>query len=166
MAGSPREIAIPIYILEVLAACLICYLLYLAFPGYKLIWALIFVPVVLSPIRDKSRKLALSRIEANFLGASVGFLLLLAGKPALLSFCLGAAATILICHALSIVDTARSALLTLVTVAIPQYTEPGYVVAAERILFVTTGCLIALLVVLATDRLLQLRPKRRREETT
>jgi len=142
-----------IYILEILAASLICYFLYLSFPQYKLIWAMIYIPVVISPIREKSRVLVFSRIKANFIGALIGFIILLAFQATFFSFCIAAAATILVCQALKITATARSALLTLVTVAIPQYTEPLPVVAVERIILVTSGCLIALLVIVFFDGL-------------
>jgi uncharacterized membrane protein YgaE (UPF0421/DUF939 family) len=153
MLAGHHENPVFIYILEILSACLICYFLYLSFPQYQLIWAMIYIPVVISPIREKSRLLVFSRIKANFLGAAIGFIILLVFKAAFLSFCIAAIATILLCHALKIIATARSALLTLVSVAIPQHIEPLHVVAVERIIFVTCGCLIALSVILFFDRL-------------
>lgn len=153
MPAGHHENPVFIYILEILSASLICYFLYLSFPQYQFIWAIIYIPVVISPIREKSRLLVFSRIKANFIGASVGFLILLLFQATFISFCIAAIATILLCHALKIIATARSALLTLVSVAIPQHIEPLHVVAVERIVFVTCGCLIALSVILFFDRL-------------
>lgn len=142
-----------IYILEFLSACLICYFLYLVFPQYRLIWAMVYVAVVISPVREKSRALVLSRIKANFIGAFFGLFVLLAFTPTFFSFCVGAVATILFCHTLKIIGTARSALLTLISVVIPRYTEPHYVVVLERIICVTAGCLVALMAIIFFDRL-------------
>jgi uncharacterized membrane protein YgaE (UPF0421/DUF939 family) len=114
---------------------------------------MIYIPVVISPIREKSRLLVFGRIKANFLGAFFGFLVLLFFDQSFVSFSLGAIATILFCNALRIIETARSALLTLVAVVIPHYSEPHYVVALERIVCVTCGCFIAFMVIIISDHL-------------
>jgi uncharacterized membrane protein YccC len=161
-----HENPVYIYLLEILSACLICYFLYVVFPRYRLIWAMVYVAVVISPIREKSRALVFGRIKANFIGAFFGLVVLLIFRPTFLSFCVGAVATILFCHALKITATARSALLTLISVVIPQYSEPHYAVALERVICVTIGCLIALMSIIFFDRLaLRLSKPARQPET-
>ena len=140
-----------LYILEMLSACLICYWLYESFPQYNLISAVVYAAVVISPIREKSRALVISRIKANFLGAFLGFLAMLFTGPTFISLAIGAIAAILLCNALKIMDTARSALLTMVAVVIPHYLEPSGVVVLERIVSVTCGCLIALMITIAFE---------------
>ncbi len=68
-------------------------------------------PLVISPIREKSRVLAFSRIKANFLGAFIGFCITIICKPTFLVFCLGAITIIIICNSIGILEMARSALL-------------------------------------------------------
>lgn len=142
-----------IYMLEVLSAILICYFIHLSFPTYRLIWGIIYIPLVISPIREKSRVLAFSRIKANFLGAFVGFCIMIICKPTFSVFCLGAITIIIICNSIGILEMARSALLSLISVLIPHYSEPHTVIAMERIFSVTCGCLIAFLVIVCFDTL-------------
>jgi uncharacterized membrane protein YgaE (UPF0421/DUF939 family) len=149
--GDSNGSSLMIYILEFLTAAIAFYLLYLAFPQHKLIWGMVYIAVVVSPKRDKSKSLIYDRIIANAIGAFVGFVILLFFKASLLSLCAGAVLIILFCNFLKMIDTARSALLPLIVVLMPEYKESVYVVALERILCVTLGCLTALAVKLLFD---------------
>ena len=153
MTAGRHENPVYLYALEVLSACGVCYLLYRLIPGYHLIWAVIYVPLVISPIREKSRALVLGRIQANFLGALLGFAVLVVFGQNFFAFAAGAAAIIGICSTAKFVDLTRSALLTLVAVTVPHYAEPSWGVALERIVCVTCGCLIALAAILAFEHL-------------
>ncbi len=150
--GGHHENPVYIYLVEILSACLICYFLYLLFPRYPLVWAMVYAGVVISPVREKSRALVVSRIKANLIGAFFGLLVLLVFAPSFVSFCVGSTATILFCHTLGIITTARSALLTLVSVIVPHYVEQPYVIALERAIIVTVGCVIAFGVIVAVER--------------
>ena len=112
---------------------------------------MLYIAIVISPKREKTRALIYDRVKANFIGAFIGALILLLIKPTLLSFCAGATITILLCNSFKMIDSARSALLTLITVIIPESKDPHYVVAVERVITVTLGCSIALLVTIIFD---------------
>jgi uncharacterized membrane protein YgaE (UPF0421/DUF939 family) len=134
------------FVLEYLTSTLIFYLFYLALPQYKLIWGLIFIAVVLSPRSADSPGLVYDRIIANFIGATIGFIILALFDSGILSVCLGSVLIIFLCHVMNKIDTARCALLTLMAVVIPSYHEPGYAIAVERIICVTAGLITALIV--------------------
>lgn len=153
-----------LYILEVLSACLICYFLNVSFPSYHLVWGLIYIPLVISPIREKSRSLVFSRIKANFIGAFVGFCMMINTNPSFPVFCVGAVTIIVVCNMMRMLETARSALLSLGSVLLPHYAEPNTVIAVHRILSVTCGCLIALLVIVCFDSIMNRFSDRRHED--
>lgn len=140
------DLSVLFFILEYLTSTLIFYLFYLVLPEYKLIWGLIFIAVVLSPRSADSPGLVYDRIIANFIGATVGFIILALFDPGILSVCLGSVLIIFLCHIMNKIDTARCALLTLMAVVIPSYHEPGYAIAVERIVCVTAGLMTALIV--------------------
>ncbi len=147
-----------IYALEFITATLVGFVLYRLFPDYHMIWAMTSIALVLSPKSDKSRLLIYDRIKANLLGVLVGFIVLVAHRPNILMFCLGAVVLILISNFLRYLTCIRSSLVALVVVVIPEIDKTGhdYRIALDRITAVIAGCIIALAVSVVFDLVMKL----------
>jgi uncharacterized membrane protein YccC len=143
-----------IYILEFLCASGIAYLLVLMYPQYRLVWAMTSIAFVMSPKSDESRALIYGRIKANILGAVIGFAVMLIELPTVVLLGIGIVFTIFLTRHFKLYKTVRSALVALVIIIVPAYSEPHTSVALERAVCVLIGCVIALLVTFVFDSLI------------
>ena len=132
-----------VYLIKCLAGIIICYVLYKQIPEYPFYWAMVSVVVALTP--DNTNAQAYNRIKANALGCTVGISLYSLHLPNLLILCIGVFLTIIIGIALNVIDTVRSALAALVIVILQAQDGKQWYVALERVICVTTGCVVALL---------------------
>src|SRR5690348_2727911 len=79
-------------------------------------WSLISVVLVLSPEGKDAVELALTRIKANLVGASVGVLMLLSQLPWPWNIAVGAAVALFICDRLKLNAAARSTLAAVIII--------------------------------------------------
>ncbi len=142
------------YILEFLSASGVVYLLLTFYPQHRLLWAMTSIALVLTPKSEESRALIYARIRANILGSLVGFVIMLIHEPNIVLFCVGAVATILLCKALRMYATVRSAVVALIIIMVPVYSDAHTRIALERMICVITGCVVALLVTVFFDVLI------------
>ncbi|WP_183568087.1 FUSC family protein [Mucilaginibacter sp. SP1R1] len=142
-----------VYLTKCLAGVTICYLLYKYIPQYPFYWAIVSVAVALSP--DNSNQLAYDRMKANMLGCGVGLCLYPLHLPNLLILCLGVAVTIGLGITFQITNTLRSALAALVIVTIQEELEKHWYIALERVACVVAGCLVALMVTMLCNVVIQ-----------
>jgi uncharacterized membrane protein YgaE (UPF0421/DUF939 family) len=133
-----------LYILRCLAGVSIGYGLYVSFPRRQFVWAMISTLLVISPESEDSFRLAVSRMEANVIGSSVGLLVFFLLPPGLAAICSGVALTILACRALGVLSAARSALAALIIVSIHESEARSWHAAIERMGCVMVGCVIAM----------------------
>jgi len=133
-----------LYITKCLIGTVICYSLYKAVPQYHLYWSIISLLLVLAPDWNDSITLPLNRIKANLTGGLVGLLCFFFPFSQLINLCMGVVLTILVCQFLQFPSATRSALAALVIVLIQEYEAAKWTIAAERILSVILGCLVAL----------------------
>ena len=133
-----------IYILKCLIGASICFSIFIAFPQYPLYWSLISVVLVFTP--DNSNQLAYDRIKSNFLGAGIGMFLFLLPLSELVLLLLGIMTTILAGFALGFEKTIRPALAALIIVLLEAKDPSHWLIPIERVLCVSLGCVVALLI--------------------
>jgi uncharacterized membrane protein YgaE (UPF0421/DUF939 family) len=142
-----------VYLIKCLAGVTICYLLYRYIPQYPFYWAIVSVVIAMSP--DNSNRQAYDRMKANVVGCAVGICLYPLHLPDLLTLCLGVALTIYIGIAFRITSPLKSALAALVIVTIQETQEKHWYIALERVTCVVVGCLVALLVTMLCNLIIQ-----------
>jgi uncharacterized membrane protein YgaE (UPF0421/DUF939 family) len=135
-----------IYLVKCITGLVVCYILYVQFPKFPFYWSIVSVVLAMSP--DTSNNQAFDRIKANLLGCTIGIGLYALQLPELLMLCLGTALTIGLGITFKITNTLRSALAALIIVTIQSEQTKHWYTALERVIFVFTGCLIALLITL------------------
>jgi uncharacterized membrane protein YgaE (UPF0421/DUF939 family) len=138
-----------IYVVKCLIGALFCYFLYKLFPQHQLNWSIISVLLVLSPDHKDSVNLAVSRIKANIIGASVGLCAFLIHPSNAIVLACAIVATIFICYFLKLAAPARSALAALIIVLIPQEKLNTEIAALERMICVILGCAVGLIITYA-----------------
>lgn len=133
-----------IYILKCVIGASICFSFFVAFPQYPLYWSLISVVLVFTP--DNSNQLAYDRIKSNFLGAGIGLVLFLLPFPEIVVLLLGIIITILVGFAIGLEKTIRPALAALIIVVLQSKGDAQWHIPIERVVCVSIGCLVALLI--------------------
>lgn len=147
------------YILKCLIGVLICYVPYTLFPQHEFYWSIISVLLVLAPDHSDSNRLAMDRMKANIIGSLVGLssFLFLNHAPALAVLCGAVIINIIICYALGLESTTRSALAALVIVLIQEKEKSDWLTGFERMGCVVTGCLVAILITYIFSRFEKIR---------
>ena len=133
-----------IYTVKCLIGLSIGYWLYVTFPNHQFFWCMITVLLVLSPDPQDSSRLAFDRMKANTIGCLIGLVLFLVHGSGLLSLCIAAVVTIIVCSLLNLMTVGRTALAAMMIVMVHEKTGATWQVALERLGCVITGCLIAL----------------------
>lgn len=144
-----------IYITRCFIGFLIGYYLYLRFPDYGIMWALISIILVISPEGQNSKKLSIERFKSNLIGSSVGFLCLLINEPNVYICLLGVFLTILVCYLFNVINMARVALVTLIIILVQPHTSHLTETPLIRGLSVTIGCFIGLGITVFTSMLIR-----------
>jgi uncharacterized membrane protein YccC len=90
-------------------------------------------------------------MKANILGCTVGICIYPLVLPALALLCIGVMLTIVLGIGFKITNTLRSALAALVIIVIQGELTKHWYVALERVVCVVAGCLVALLLTLASN---------------
>ena len=136
-----------VYILKCVAGVLLCSLLSLFFSEWiDYSWSLISVVLVLSPEGTDAIDLALARIKANVVGATVGVLLLFTLIPSPWNIALGAALSLLICYQLKLETAARTTLAAVIIVLLHHEGTRLWSAALSRVGAVITGGVLGWLI--------------------
>lgn len=109
-------------------------------------WALISVMLVLSADGKDSVPLAITRIKANIIGASVGVLCLLISPTNMWIMSMGLFTTLSLCYLFKLDAGIRSALAATIIIMLHDEGRHIWDTAIERIIAVLTGCILALLI--------------------
>lgn len=136
-----------VYIAKCVTGVLLCSLLSLFFSEWiDYPWSLISVVLVLSPEGKDAVELALTRIKANLVGASVGVLMLLSQLPWPWNIAVGAAVALFICDRLKLNTAARSTLAAVIIILLHPESGRLWSSAVNRVGAVVTGCVIGLMI--------------------
>ncbi|GHM99659.1 hypothetical protein WSM22_11490 [Cytophagales bacterium WSM2-2] len=136
-----------VYISKCVSGVLLCSLLsvflnqWIDYP-----WSLISVVLVLSPEGKDAMELALNRIKANLVGASVGVLMLVVQMPWPWNIALGAAIALFICDRLKLNTAARSTLAAVIIILLQPGATTLWSSAVNRAGAVITGCALGLVI--------------------
>lgn len=139
-----RSRTLQLYVVKCLLGTMICYRLYVWFPGHQLYWSIVSVLLVLAPEDKDSVHFSITRIWANSIGAAVGLAFFLIPISTMFALCLAVVVTISVCHYLALGNASRSALAALVIVFIQQNEASDWTIALKRVGSVLVGCLVAL----------------------
>ncbi len=107
-------------------------------------WSLISVVLVLSPEGTDAPDLALARIKANLVGASVGVALLFSQISSPWNIAIGAALALFLCDRLKLNTAARSTLAAVIIILLHQEGVNLWSSALIRVGAVITGCVLGL----------------------
>lgn len=151
MKLSARNKTLAIYAAKCVAGILLCAPISIfLYQWVDYTWSLISVVLVLSPEGKDALELALTRIKANFVGASTGILILLLQLPSPWNLGLGAVVSLFVCDRLKLNAGARSTLAAMIIILLHQEgTLAGTNVwdsALSRVVAVVFGCLLGLLI--------------------
>ncbi|MFT3681043.1 MAG: FUSC family protein [Ferruginibacter sp.] len=115
--------------------------------GYKdIAWSLISVLLVLSPEGTDAVTLAVTRIKANIVGASVGLLCLLFSSMNMWNLSLALMVTLSLCYLFKFDSGAKSALAATVIIMLHEEGRHLWDAAIERVIAVLAGCVLGLLI--------------------
>ncbi|PUZ20115.1 Fusaric acid resistance protein-like [Chitinophaga costaii] len=135
-----------IYMAKCVTGVVIVYLLSYLMHYNDKIWCLISVLLVLSPDGNDAMQLALSRIKANAVGVSVGFLVLWVCASNVYSMMIGVAVTTLACSLLKLEAATRSALAATIIILTHEAGHHIWDTTVERFMAVMIGCLLGMLI--------------------
>jgi uncharacterized membrane protein YgaE (UPF0421/DUF939 family) len=108
------------------------------------LWSMLSIILVLAPTREDSMKLARVRIKANLVGAVTGLSLSFIQPFSLVVVCVGIVIAVLICEALKLQEAARSAVISVLIIAMHEPDLYLRDVAIERAIGVVLGCAIGI----------------------
>jgi uncharacterized membrane protein YccC len=111
-----------------------------------IIWVLISVMLVLSPDGSDAVTLAVTRIKANLIGASSGFMLILVHPNLIVMMSIAVAITVIACNLLQVEAATRTALAATIIVMTHEAGQHVWDTAVARVLSVLAGCLLGLLI--------------------
>lgn len=127
------------YMVQALAGTAIGYFVYRHYPDVGM-WGLFSIILVLSPERKDSLYLALARIKANLIGATIGLVLFYFQPITLMSICVGVLAVITTCELLKIHDVSRTSIVALLIITLHSPGEHFWDIAFQRAGGVVLGC--------------------------
>ncbi len=143
-----------VYAIKCIVGFIIGYSLYIQFPQYEMYWALLSILLVISPDGSDSKRLAIERTKANFIGSLVGLLCYLLDEPVLTTILIGIIITIVVCALLKLMSVTRTAIVSLIIVFLYEQDKVSVLGAVERFVCVAVGCLIGLMVTLLVSSIL------------
>jgi len=136
-----------VYIAKCVSGVLLCSLLSVYFSEWiDYPWSLISVVLVLSPEGTDAVELALTRIKANLVGASVGVILLFTHIPAPWNIALGCVVALLICNQLNLNAAARTTLAAVIIILLHHEGAKLWSSALSRVGAVITGSVLGWLI--------------------
>lgn len=116
--------------------------------NYDTMWCLLSILLILSPDGKDSMNLAIIRIKANFLGAAVGFVFMMALPVSIHQWLIPPALffTLFFGYFLKLDSCLRSALVATVIVMMPHQQLQTWSTPLERVFFVFSGCFLAIVI--------------------
>jgi len=144
---SLRNKNLIVYAGKCVVGILLCFVVSLFFKSWiDYPWSLISVVLILSPEGKDALELAITRIKANFVGATTGALMLLTQLPSPWNIALGAAVSLFACDRFNLNTGARSTLAAMIIILLHPEGTHLWDSALSRVSAVVVGCLIGLLV--------------------
>ena len=143
---NPLRIKILIvYVGKCVSGILLCFLISHFF-GRRIdyTWSLISVVLVMSPEGKDALEFSLTRIKANLVGASIGFLILVLLVPAPWNIAAGAALSLFACDRLGLNTGARSTLAAVIIILMHGEGAHPWDAVLSRVLAVIVGSLLGL----------------------
>jgi uncharacterized membrane protein YccC len=142
-----------LYIAKCLAAVVVIGTFSVLTQYSETVWALISAVLVLSPDDQEALPLAVTRIEANLLGSVSALLCMLPQFQTVVTICLAFTLSIVICYLFRLMPASRSALAAVTIVVMAPSTEGElWDKPVARMISVTAGCLVGLIITLAVHR--------------
>ncbi len=138
-----------IYVVKCSAGVAVCYYLYKQIPAYPFYWAIVSVVLALSP--DNSNEQAFNRIKANTIGCAVGLIFYPINLPEIAIICLGLTVTVIIGFAINNDNTLRVSQAAFIITILQEDTHRHWYIALERVICVSAGCIIALLLTIMVN---------------
>ncbi|AFM11180.1 FUSC family protein [Turneriella parva] len=141
---TPQKRNTAIYLLKMVIAVSLCYLLSLWVSQVDYIWALISAVLVMTPEGKDAVQLSVIRIKGNIIGVLVGVLFLFAALENPVNIIAGATVALFACHRLQLMAGARSTLVALIITLMQTDSTDHWGAAVSRVAAVVAGCAIAL----------------------
>jgi uncharacterized membrane protein YccC len=127
-------------------ATLIVFMLSLLVNYHDIGWCLISVILVLSPDGRDALSLAITRIKANLVGASVGLVCLLIAPANMLTVSIALFITLSLCYFFRFDAAVRSALAATIIIMLHEEGKHVWDTAIERVIAVLAGCILGLVI--------------------
>lgn len=134
-----------LFMVECLIGTIIGFVLYRVYPVIGA-WCLFSIILVLAPDRKDAMTLAISRIKANLVGASVGLAISYFHPVSLIMICTGIAVAMGICELLKLRTATKSAMVALLIITMHAPGEYFWNIALERAFGVMLGCVIGVII--------------------
>jgi len=141
---TPQKRNTTIYLLKIVTAVLLCFVLSLWVSQIDYIWALISSVLVMSPEGKDAVELSVIRIKGNIIGCLVGVLFLFAALENPVNIIAGASVALFACHRFKLMAGARSTLVALIITLMQTDSTDHWGAAVSRVAAVVAGCGIAL----------------------
>lgn len=141
MKLTDKRLNFATYFIECLLGTVIGYQLYLLHPVVGA-WCLLSIILVLAPDKKDAMELAINRIKANLIGATIGLLIFYIHPINLLMVTLGIVLTLLCCEFMKVQAASRTAMISVLIVTMHEPGQHLWDVALERAVGVVSGCLI------------------------
>lgn len=129
------------YILECIISTAIGYYLFKLYPSIGA-WCLISIILVIGPDQKDAISLAMARIKANLLGASIGLTLFWIHPINLLMITIGIVIAIIVGQLLKLETATRTAVIAVLIITMHEPGQHFWDVVIERTIAVITGCLV------------------------
>ncbi len=141
MKLTDKRLNFATYFLECLLGTVIGYQLYKLHPVGGA-WCLLSIILVLAPDKKDAMELAINRIKANIIGATIGLMIFYIHPINLLMVTVGIVLTLLCCELLRVQAASRTAMISVLIVTMHEPGQHFWDVALERAVGVVSGCLI------------------------
>ncbi|MBS1639863.1 MAG: FUSC family protein [Bacteroidetes bacterium] len=141
---NERVNSLLVYAAKCATGSLAVFILAALFNYHDIAWSLISVMLVLSADGKDSMQLALTRIKANIIGATVGVLSLLIVQPNMWLITLALCITVALCYLFKLDAGIRSALAATIIILLHEEGKHLWDTALERIIAVLAGCVLGL----------------------
>ncbi len=140
---TPQKRNTAIYLLKMVTAVLLCFVLSLWVSQVDYIWALISSVLVMTPEGKDAVQLSVIRIKGNIIGCLVGVLFLFAALENPVNIIAGATVALFACHRFGLMAGARSTVVALIITLMQTDSADHWGAAVSRVAAVVAGCAIA-----------------------